>query len=131
MTAPAESAKMRPMKRAVRLLFPLFFGLLNFLLYWVLFRPAWGERDWATALLAFFAALGWGGLIFNRAEPLPGLRRLYAALAVFLPPLLAWLVPGIRIDPLLHGLIYLLILLGMAMLLLYLWLGARRGPGRK
>jgi len=114
------------MRRGVLLAYPPLFGVLNFLLYEFLYRPQGNSPELAVAGLAFFAALGWSALIFKRDEPLSGWRRLYVVVTIAAPPLLALLFPGMKITLYPHGLIYLLILLGMAMLCLYLRLASRK-----
>ena len=95
---------------------PLQFALLSLIIYTLLYRPPvdGNSQDFVTALMVFFTAMGWSGMILlTQHKKYRGLV-IYIMLSIIGPILLYLLLAGFH--PVLHGVTYavfLAILLGL------------------
>lgn len=108
------------MKKRIDYFGPLLVGIAGFLLYIILYTPAVGSRDFVTAILVFWACLGWSAAIIFRSGSAEGRRFifiLYMGIAVICPILTVFLVKNA--DPLWHLLTVGLDLFGLTGLIFF------------
>jgi hypothetical protein len=92
---------------------PLLLAFLTFLFYLLIYRPPLdtGAEDFVTALMVFFAALGWSGIIIYTKEKRPGLAYLYAAVSIIGPVAMYFLFKGF--NTLFHFVAFALFLIAL------------------
>jgi len=73
------------MKKRIIYFSPLGAGLAAFAFYELLYSPMAGSEDFITALLTFFAMLGWCGVIIFTKEKQDFLLYFHMAAAILIP----------------------------------------------
>lgn len=108
------------MEKKLKPFAPPVIATLFFLLYMVVYRPAPGTKDFSTAILVFFGALGSVALILLTAPESKKLKYVYVAVSLLVPPLLLYLFKISAFDPILHPLLTVLTAMGFSWFLFYL-----------
>ncbi|MCP5054916.1 MAG: hypothetical protein GY940_47560 [bacterium] len=86
--------------KSIRHFQPLFFALFSLILYMLLYRPPLdpGSQDFVTALMTFFAALGWSGIIRFTQEKHPALLFTYLFISIGSPIVLYLFFEGFSVP---------------------------------
>jgi len=107
------------MKKNLEKLFPLAMALFSFAFYLALFRPPLHSLGMSAAVLTFFTAMAWSGLIFLSRERRHWLRFFYALLAVLLSVVLIELIRFFPAGRIAQRLLFGFNLLGIAIIETY------------
>ncbi len=73
------------MKKIIRILLPLFFGVILLLFYLLLYPSPLGSDSFDAALLMFFTAVGSGGVIIFSESPPKGVFLFYFSISIAVP----------------------------------------------
>lgn len=99
-----NTAKIKPaMKKRIDYFGPLLVGIAGFIFYIILYTPAMGSADFVTAVLVFWACMGWSAAIIFKsglAESRRFIFFLHLGIAVICPFITVFLMKSA--DPLWH-----------------------------
>jgi hypothetical protein len=107
--------------------FPLIFALLTLVLFLLLYRPGLESPGMTSACLVFLTALGWSSLIIFSRKGMRGRKFIYPVFALLISILLIRVLRPFPVDPLQHYVMVGLQLLGIAGIILYMYILKKKG----
>ncbi len=118
------------MKKVPILLIPPLLAALTLVAFMLLYHPAPDSPEMTSACLVFLTSASWSALIVFGRKEWHWLKLIYGASSLLVSILLIKVIRPFPVDPLQHGLMVLLQVLGMAGIVLYLRILKKKGESR-